>query len=122
MTVRHVRLSVAVFGLVAAGFASSAIADGMAPAQRAKKRPPPAASEAYYRGPREPFPGWSRVDPYAYQYEPRGYYPYYNSGYWKPNCGQCVTYYQHPPYWAAWGYTPSVWEPVYDRDIRRHHW
>lgn len=23
-----------------------------------------------------------RVDPYAYQYSPRGYYPYYNSGYW----------------------------------------
>lgn len=22
------------------------------------------------------------VDPYAYRYSPRGYYPYYNSGYW----------------------------------------
>ena len=23
-------------------------------------------------------------DPYAFQYEPRGYYPAYNSGYWRP--------------------------------------
>ncbi len=23
------------------------------------------------------------VDPYAYQHSPRGYYPYYNAGYWK---------------------------------------
>lgn len=25
-----------------------------------------------------------RVDPYAYHYEQRGYYPHYKSGYWRP--------------------------------------
>jgi hypothetical protein len=26
----------------------------------------------------------SRVDPYAYTYKKRGYYPHYKSGYWRP--------------------------------------
>jgi hypothetical protein len=41
-------------------------------------------------------------DPYAYFYSPRGYYPYYNSGYWvKPR----VRRYKGdlPPYYQAWG-------------------
>jgi hypothetical protein len=49
--------------------------------------------------------GWG--DPYAYRYEPRGYYPYYNSGYWKPAWvmrQRPRPYYVHPPYYAAWGY------------------
>lgn len=121
MRVKHVWTMLAVVGLAVVTAHSSASADGIEPAKRAKKRPPAPAAEPYYRG-REPFPGVSQVDPYAYQYEPRGYYPYYNSGYWRPNCGQCVTHYQHPPYWAAWGYTPALWEPVYEGRIRRHHW
>lgn len=65
----------------------------------------PTAAEAWYR---RPPPGWGTVqtvrhwgyypryrnvyatayatDPYAYggRYVPPGYYPYYNSGYWRP--------------------------------------
>ena len=49
------------------------------------------------------------VDPYAYRYVPRRYYPYYNSGQWRPlaevrqrrkNRYNLV----HPPYYQAWGY------------------
>jgi hypothetical protein len=121
MRVKHVGMMLAVAGTAVIAAYSSASADGVERPYNVKKRPA-SNGEVYYRSPREPFPGVSRVDPYAYQYEPRGYYPYYNSGYWRPNCGQCVTYYQHPPYWAAWGYTPAVWEPVYEGPIRRHHW
>lgn len=45
-------------------------------------------------------------DPYAYDYRPRGYYPYYDSDYWKPRYayrGPDYYYYQ-PPYYEAWGY------------------
>ncbi len=49
------------------------------------------------------------TDPYAYAYQPRGYYPYYNSGYWRPayEMRQRRTY-MYPnvqvPYYQAWGY------------------
>jgi len=58
------------------------------------------------------------VDPYAYQYSPRGYYPYYNSRYWRP--AQVIRernhqHYQHwnvqPPrykYYPSWG-KPKHW-------------
>lgn len=39
------------------------------------------------------------VDPYAYQYSPRGYYPYYNSGYWRPAAEVRARNYQHYHYW-----------------------
>ena len=42
------------------------------------------------------------TDPHAYHYSPRGYYPYYNSGYWGPP----RIHRFHgvlPPYYAAWG-------------------
>lgn len=42
------------------------------------------------------------TDPYAYRYEPRGYYPYYNSAYWvKPRVKRFRGHL--PPYYAAWG-------------------
>lgn len=59
------------------------------------------------------------VDPYAYQYEPRGYYPYYRSDYWRP-----ADYVRHrarqhynvwntqPPYfqyYKSWGYPVRHW-------------
>ncbi|HEX5599867.1 MAG TPA: hypothetical protein VFX46_04455, partial [Hyphomicrobiaceae bacterium] len=51
--------------------------------------------------------GYFIADPYAYRYEPRGYYPYYDAGYWRPLCGakvDCVPRAFQPPYWKAWGY------------------
>jgi hypothetical protein len=49
-------------------------------------------------------------DRYAYYASPRRYYPYYNSGYWRPtyelrarrDC--CRPYTALPPYYQAWGY------------------
>ena len=60
-----------------------------------------------------------REDPYAYAYEPRGYYPYYRSDYWRP-----ADYVRHrsrlhynvwntrPPdfqYYKSWGYPVRHW-------------
>jgi hypothetical protein len=48
------------------------------------------------------------ADPYAYRYEPRGYYPYYDSHYWRrPRAVHRP--YLLPPYYQAWGY-PRRWE------------
>jgi hypothetical protein len=54
-------------------------------------------------------------DPYAYHYEPRGYYPYYKSDYWKP--GYLVRKrrgLQAPRYYPAWGY--------YNRRYHHRRW
>jgi len=69
-------------------------------------------------------------DPYAYRYEPRGYYPYYNSGYWKPAYvlrKRGRPYYVHPPYYAAWGYPDwryrhRAWHAAHHGYIRHDHW
>lgn len=46
-----------------------------------------------------------QTDPYAYRYEPRRYYPYYNSGYWRPAYQvRRQRLYALPPYYQAWGY------------------
>jgi hypothetical protein len=55
------------------------------------------------------------TDPYAYYVAPRGYYPYYNSGYWRPaaelawrrRC--CRPHFVLPPYHQAWGYPDRVY-------------
>lgn len=50
------------------------------------------------------FPLNSYEDPYRYHYEPRGYYPYYNSGYWVPRELIHRNYdFAQPPYAQAWG-------------------
>lgn len=59
-------------------------------------------------------------DPYAYRYEPRGYYPYYGSSYWRP-AGEMLLYrdrYRHelPRYYPAWGYPRPA-----ERDPRGRH-
>jgi hypothetical protein len=51
-------------------------------------------------------------DPYAYSYEPRGYYPYYGSPYWRP-ADEMLLYrerYRHelPRYYPAWGYPHAL--------------
>jgi len=46
------------------------------------------------------------LDRYPYVYEPPRYYPYYNSGDWRPaaEMRQPRPYYVQPPYYPAWGY------------------
>lgn len=46
----------------------------------------------------------SHQDPYRYRYQPRGYYPYYNSGYWRSRRSVVRRYkFRHPRYHQAWG-------------------
>jgi hypothetical protein len=64
--------------------------------------------------------GTYRGDPYAYRYEPRGYYPYYGSPYWRP-ARDLLLYrdrYRHelPRYYPAWGYP----QPLPAAPPRRH--
>jgi hypothetical protein len=72
------------------------------------------------------------TDPYAYRYEPRGYYPYYNSGYWRP-AAEVRWKRAHrynlvqPPYYRAWGYPKRHyqhrrWHAEHHGLIRREHW
>ena len=60
-----------------------------------------------------------REDPYAYRYEPRGYYPYYRSDYWRPtdyvryrNRLHYNVWNTQPPhfrYYKSWGYPVRHW-------------
>ncbi|MEO1708662.1 MAG: hypothetical protein AAFR70_00175 [Pseudomonadota bacterium] len=71
----------------------------------------------------------SYADPHRYRYEPRGYYPYYNSGYWKSRRHVYRPRYKfhHPRYRSAWGkhkrrYHHRSW---HNRNHGRHrfwHW
>ncbi len=50
------------------------------------------------------------TDPYAYRPEHRGYYPYYNAGYWRPAQemrNRQKPHLQLPKYYPAWGYTQN---------------
>lgn len=65
-------------------------------------------------------------DRYAYYHTPRGYYPYYNSGYWRPTVelrwrrACCRPVAALPPYYQAWGYPKR--HHVHHRKWRhRHH-
>jgi hypothetical protein len=69
------------------------------------------------------------TDPYAYRYEPRGYYPYYNSHYWRPAQEMKVArpHYKRPTYHKAWGakkkhYNHVQWHIEKHGGHRRHHW
>ena len=78
---------------------------------------------AYYPVRKKVVTGYFVTDPYAYRYEPRGYYPYYDSGYWRYYCGSkvnCVPAAYQPPYWKAWGYPKPL--RVYHGRIRPWHW
>jgi hypothetical protein len=67
------------------------------------------------------------TDPHAYRYSPRGYYPYYNSNYWRP---ASKVHRQHnvlPPYYAAWGskkrgYHHVEWHKRHYGGHRRGDW
>lgn len=68
------------------------------------------------------------ADPYAYRYVPRGYYPYYNSGYWRPaHLVRKRRYLPQPPYYSAWGdnrrrYRHREWHYRNHGRIRHGHW
>jgi hypothetical protein len=75
------------------------------------------------------------TDPYAYRYEPRGYYPYYASHYWVPtrvlvhrkNCRLHPASRHCYKYYAAWGYPKRKWRHKawhYKKygGHRRSHW
>lgn len=79
---------------------------------------------------------WSRhghhgdrvVDPYGYHYEQRGYYPYYNSGYWKPRHEVALkrARFVAPKYFPAWGanrkhWNQAKWHADHHSDDRRGH-
>jgi hypothetical protein len=64
-------------------------------------------------------------DPYAYYPARRAYYPYYNSGHWRPThelryrrdcCRPVATL---PPYYRAWGYPTKRY---YKHRKWRRHW
>jgi hypothetical protein len=73
--------------------------------------------------------GWHRhhhsgSDPYAYRYEPRGYYPYYKSHYWRPAHRVRRRYgIRAPRYFPAWGYHKRHWRhrQWHARHHGRHH-
>lgn len=71
------------------------------------------------------------LDRYRYYSSPRGYYPYYNSGYWRPT--QELRYRRAyrpfaelPPYYQAWGHPRPIYKARkwhrygYERGHRRH--
>lgn len=74
-----------------------------------------------------------RFDPYGYEFSPRGYYPYYNSGYWRPTNELRYRRYHYrpyaslPPYYRAWGYPQRYyvhreWHRRHHGHHRHHHW
>jgi hypothetical protein len=77
-----------------------------------------------------------RVDPYAYRYSPRGYYPYYGSAYWAPakyvkwrNREHLNVWNVQPPryrYYKSWGYprhwNNRKWHAKHHGYHHRWHW
>lgn len=95
--------------LVALGAALPATAGGF-------ERPPegwgavrPITHHVYYPRYAHVYKVHGTTDPFAYRYEPRGYYPYYASHYWKHRSVAVRPHYARPPHYAAWGY-PRKWE------------
>ena len=64
------------------------------------------------------------TDPYAYRPEHRGYYPYYNSGYWRPAHemrNRPRPHYEIPKYYPAWGYTKHWHHREWHNDNHGRH-
>jgi hypothetical protein len=71
----------------------------------------------------------SVTDPYAYHYQPRGCYPYYNSAYWRPRAHVALkrAHFKHPRYYKAWGahrkhYSHYRWHYRHHGGHDRAHW
>ena len=69
------------------------------------------------------------ADPYAYTPGNRGYYPYYNSGYWKARGDVALERpdYVHPTYYAGWGsnkkhWNQKEWHAKHHGLHERHEW
>lgn len=75
------------------------------------------------------------VDPYAWRYSPRGYYPYYGSDYWAKaryikarNRAHLNVWNTQPPYfhyYKAWSYPKKDWSQAawhYDNHGFHHRW
>lgn len=65
----------------------------------------------------------SPADPYSYVPEQPRYYPYYNSGQWKPLAEMRYrTRYNYtlPPYYQAWGWNSKKWYLAHGKSHR--HW
>ncbi len=59
-------------------------------------------------------------DPYAYRFEPRGYYPYYKSYYWRPaHKVRRRRGIRAPRFYPAWGYYQRSWR--HRKWHRKHH-
>ncbi len=93
----------------------------------------PVAAEAGHRGWQDVYrPFYHRhyrsdlyLDPNRYYYSPRAYYPYRNSGYWRPTAelryrqACCRPFAELPRYYQAWGYPKRQrWNSAY-RSYRR---
>lgn len=71
-----------------------------------------------------------QVDPYAYRFSPRGYYPYYAAGYWASSRDVTARKRLHlrswngspPKYYKSWGY-PRRWQHQdwHDENHGFHH-
>ena len=99
-------VAVAAFGLAAP---RPAAADGM-PSEETHRAVHHARHAEHESGPqyRGLWPGGP--DPYAYSYERKNYYPFYNSRYWVPRAEmRNRTHYPNrlPGYWSSWGYPLS---------------
>lgn len=72
----------------------------------------------------------SYADRYRYEYEPRGYYPFYNSGYWVPTRTLKNTTRYHfrlPKYYPSWGgprkyWDNNAWHAAHDGRNWPWHW
>lgn len=65
----------------------------------------------------------SAADPYSYQPAHPRYYPYLNSGYWRPTeemRGSSRYRNKLPRYHQAWGWNSRQWYIAHKRDERRH--
>lgn len=85
----------------------------------------PVSYKRVHRHVRPAVVGYAITDPYAYRYEPRGYYPYYDAHYWRPLCPRrlnCVPRQFQSPYWQAWGYPTARAHHTYEYRVRPWHW
>jgi hypothetical protein len=66
----------------------------------------------------------SPADPYSYQPAQPRYYPYYNSGYWRPieeMRGSTRYRFKLPRYYQAWGWNSRKWYLAHKDDRRFRH-
>ncbi|MFN3743152.1 MAG: hypothetical protein ACK4TL_00465 [Hyphomicrobiaceae bacterium] len=124
------RWTMSLLGLVAVvGVSAAPVQQAAADGLKDRRKASVVRKVAHYH------PATFDVDPYAYRYSPRGYYPYYNSAYWSParyvRARNHMHYYHwietRPPYFRSWGHPRKDWHhrrwhAEHHGYIRRHHW